>query len=89
MPVETGLQIVEVFDVTFSGFGGHPIKGWLILPCQRASKLSCIVKFIGYGGGRGFAHQHLLWPAAGYATTPVFDYDIDLILVLGPVVREG
>jgi cephalosporin-C deacetylase len=67
VPVETGLQLVEVFDVTFSGFGGHRIKGWLILPRQRASKLACIVKFVGYGGGRGFAHQHLLWPAAGYA----------------------
>ncbi|MBN9432614.1 MAG: acetylxylan esterase [Bosea sp.] len=66
-PFDAGLKIVEVLDVTFAGFGGHPVKAWLILPRQRAGKLPCVVKFIGYGGGRGFPHEHLLWPAAGYA----------------------
>ncbi|MER7975087.1 acetylxylan esterase, partial [Streptomyces sp. NPDC096080] len=32
-PVDTGLTTVDVFDVTFNGFGGHPVKGWLT---QRA-----------------------------------------------------
>lgn len=31
-PVETHLKTVEVYDVTYSGFGGHPVKGWLVLP---------------------------------------------------------
>jgi len=66
-PFDAGLKIVEVFDVTFAGFGGHPVKAWLILPRQREGKLPCVVKYIGYGGGRGFPHEHLLWPAAGYA----------------------
>jgi cephalosporin-C deacetylase len=66
-PADAGLKLVEVFDVTFAGFGGHPIKGWLILPRQRTKPLACVVKFIGYGGGRGFPHEHLLWPSAGYA----------------------
>ena len=61
------LKLVEAFDVTFTGFGGHPIRAWLILPRERAKPLPCVVKFIGYGGGRGFAHDHLLWPTAGYA----------------------
>ena len=26
-----------------------------------------MVKYAGYGGGRGLVHDHLLWPAAGYA----------------------
>jgi len=66
-PFDAGLKIVEVFDVTFAGFGGHLIKAWLILPRQREGRLPTVVKYIGYGGGRGFPHEHLLWPAAGYA----------------------
>jgi len=30
--VDYGLVAQEIFDVTYSGFGGQPIKGWLILP---------------------------------------------------------
>ena len=66
-PYECGLRLVEVFDVTFSGFGGHPIRGWFILPRERSAPLPCVVRFIGYGGGRGFPQDHLMWPTAGYA----------------------
>jgi cephalosporin-C deacetylase len=67
--VDYGLVAQETFDVTFSGFGGQPIKGWLILPVgtRRDAPLPCIVEFIGYGGGRGFAFDWLLWASAGYA----------------------
>jgi cephalosporin-C deacetylase len=66
-PVETGLTLVETFDVTFNGYGGQPIKGWLILPRQRAEPLPCVVEYIGYGGGRGHALDWLVWSNAGYA----------------------
>ena len=66
-PVASGLRAQEVFDVTFSGFGGQPIKGWLLLPRQRSGPLPCLVEYIGYGGGRGFALDWLLWSSAGYA----------------------
>jgi cephalosporin-C deacetylase len=68
--VDYGLVAQETFDVTFNGFGGQPVKGWLILPTVRAnsrSPLPCVVEFIGYGGGRGFATDWLLWSSAGYA----------------------
>ncbi len=67
--VDYGLVAQETFDVTFKGFGGQPVKGWLILPAkaQRNGKLPCVVEFIGYGGGRGFATDWLLWSSAGYA----------------------
>lgn len=65
--VDTGLALVESFDVTFSGFDGQPIKGWLNLPRQRNGKLPCVVEFIGYGGGRGLPHDWLFWVSAGYA----------------------
>lgn len=65
--VDTGLRLQEFFDVTFMGFGGQPVKGWLVLPYERPGYLPCIVEFIGYGGGRGFATDWLLWASAGYA----------------------
>ena len=65
--VDYGLVAQETFDVTFNGFGGQPVKGWLILPAQRKGKLPCVVEFIGYGGGRNFALDWLLWASAGYA----------------------
>lgn len=65
--VDYGLKHVESYDVTFNGYGGHPIKGWLNLPAQRSGPLPCIVEFIGYGGGRGFATDWLLWSSVGYA----------------------
>jgi len=62
-----GLKTLDVFDVTFNGYGGQPIKGWLILPRERKSKLPCVVEYIGYGGGRGFPYNWLMWASAGYA----------------------
>jgi len=70
--VDYGLVAQETFDITFSGFGGQPVKGWLILPsqevrAQHAAPLPCVVEFIGYGGGRAFGFDWLLWASAGYA----------------------
>jgi len=65
--VDYGLTAQETFDVTFNGFGGQPVKGWLILPSQSKGKLPCIVEYIGYGGGRSFPIDWLLWSSAGYA----------------------
>jgi cephalosporin-C deacetylase len=61
------LRQVNVYDVTFSGFAGHPIKAWLNVPAGAAGPLPTVVEFIGYGGGRGLPHDWLLWSAAGYA----------------------
>lgn len=66
-PVDVGLRLVETFDVTFNGYGGQPIKGWLLLPRTRSGPLPCVVEYIGYGGGRGKPLDWLLWSNAGYA----------------------
>jgi cephalosporin-C deacetylase len=66
-PAGTTLRSIDVFDVTFPGFGGHPIKGWLMLPTQREARLPLVVQYIGYGGGRGLAHEQLHWAASGFA----------------------
>lgn len=72
--VDYGLSAQETFDVTYAGFGGQPIKGWLILPTVGAkhasplqAPLPCVVEYIGYGGGRSLPIDWLLWSSAGYA----------------------
>ncbi len=67
LPVETELKFLEVYDVTYSGYGGQPIKGWFLLPRNRSEVLACIVEYIGYGGGRGHPFDWLLWSNLGYA----------------------
>ena len=75
-PAFVGLDAVEVFDLSFSGFGGQRVAGWLVLPSPairpslpafRSGKLPCVVEFIGYGGGRSFPWDYLFWSAAGFA----------------------
>jgi cephalosporin-C deacetylase len=65
--VDTGLVVVETYDVTFAGYGGSPVKGWLHLPAHRTGRLPAVVEYVSYGGGRGLAHERLFWAAAGYA----------------------
>jgi cephalosporin-C deacetylase len=66
-PVDYGMRTVETFDVTFNGYGGQFVKGWLLLPSQRSGPLPCVVEYIGYGGGRAFPTDWLVWSSAGYA----------------------
>ncbi|OIJ68710.1 acetylxylan esterase [Streptomyces mangrovisoli] len=66
-PVDSGLSTVRVLDVTFAGYGGHPVKGWLTLPADADEPLPLVVQFLGYGGGRGLPHEHLLWASTGRA----------------------
>lgn len=65
--IDSPLQSVEVYDVTFSGFGGDPIGGWLLLPADVDEPLPAVVEYNGYGGGRGLPHERLGWAASGYA----------------------
>ncbi|HTC70759.1 MAG TPA: acetylxylan esterase [Acidothermaceae bacterium] len=66
-PFDAGLRTVDSFDVTFPGFGGQPVRGWLHLPVHRESALPCVVEYVGYGGGRGLAHERIMWAVAGFA----------------------
>ncbi len=66
-PVATGLSTIDLYDVTFSGYGGQPIKAWLRVPAGASGPLPTIVQYQGYGGGRGHALENLLWASAGFA----------------------
>ena len=66
-PIDSGLSVVDSFDVSFAGFGGSTIRAWLHVPATRSGRLPAIVEYIGYGGGRGLPHERVLYAAAGYA----------------------
>ncbi len=75
-PYPTGLDGIEAFDASFTGFGGDRVAGWLILPAPalrpslpgfKDGKLPCVVEYIGYGGGRAFPWDWLFWASAGFA----------------------
>lgn len=64
--VDNGLTLVETYDVTFPGFAGDPIRGWLTLPVGSTGRLPIVVVYNGYGGGRGLPFEHIGWANAGY-----------------------
>jgi cephalosporin-C deacetylase len=67
-PVENLLTVIDSFDVSFAGFGGSRIKGWLHLPANRGGQaLPVVVQYVGYSGGRGLVQQDTKWAQAGYA----------------------
>ena len=66
-PFASALRTLDVFDVTFSGFAGQPIKAWLLAPAHGAGPLPTVVEYIGYGGGRQFPYGWLTWASGGYA----------------------
>jgi cephalosporin-C deacetylase len=66
-PAATPLRTVEVRDVTYAGFGGHPVRAWLRTPRGAEGPLPAVVEFPGYGNGRGDVLDSLVWAAAGYA----------------------
>lgn len=66
-PIPQRLRHVDIWDVTFPGFNGQPIKAWYSRPAGVEEDLPVVVHYQGYGGGRGLAFEHTFWPSAGYA----------------------
>lgn len=66
VPYPSGFRNTDVFDVTFSGFAGQPVKAWFLSPKVEA-RLPCVIEYVGYGGGRGYPTDHLRWSVLGYA----------------------
>ncbi len=66
-PIDEPMVFIDAYDVVFSGFDGQKIHGWFFVPKGTEKPLSCIVEYIGYGGGRGKPMEWLSWVNAGYA----------------------
>jgi cephalosporin-C deacetylase len=69
--VDTGLALVETWDVSFTGFGGDPVRAWYHRPADTTDDLPIVVRFQGYGGGRGLSHQVHPLALTGYAMLEV------------------
>ncbi|MFD4034474.1 acetylxylan esterase [Streptomyces sp. NPDC058637] len=65
--IDSGLVQVRTYDVSVPGYDGQCVRGWLRMPTEASGPLGCIVEFLGYGRGRGLAHEQLMWACAGYA----------------------
>lgn len=65
--IDAGYTQLITEDVTFSGFGGHPIKGWMIRPRHVTGPLPVVVTYQGYGGGRGLVGEWTALPSTGVA----------------------
>ena len=68
--IDTHLKLFDVCSVSFKGYSQHTINGWYIAPKyarERNEKLTCVITYPGYGGGRDYPNKHLLYPSAGYS----------------------
>ncbi|WP_442927716.1 acetylxylan esterase [Microbacterium sp. MMO-20] len=63
--VDGPVRTVIVEDLTFPGFGGDPVRGWVLRP-RDGRPAPAVVEFVGYGGGRGLPGERLAWSSAGY-----------------------
>jgi cephalosporin-C deacetylase len=66
-PIDAELQTIETLDITFRGYGGTEVKGWLLLPAHRDGTLPTLVEYLGYGSGRGHPLESLAYSSAGFA----------------------
>lgn len=63
--VASPVRALRVQDLTFTGFGGDEVRGWVVRP-HGDEDLPTVVEFIGYGGGRGLPGEKTAWANAGY-----------------------
>jgi len=65
--IDSPFTTFDIYDLTFPGFAGEPIKAWVTVPAGATGPLPTIVEYIGYGGGRGLPGGRLFWPSTGKA----------------------
>lgn len=65
--VDAGYSELVTEDVTFAGYGGHPIKGWMLRPRGASGPLPAVITYIGYGGGRSRLGEWTAIPSTGVA----------------------
>lgn len=64
-PVDAPVRTLSVSDLTFTGFDGDEIRGWVVRP-HGDEVLPAVIEYIGYGGGRGLPGERVNWALAGY-----------------------
>lgn len=70
--VETPMQGIEVYDVSYEGFDDTPIRAWYMVPAHlKLAEYPCLIFFHGYTGERGLPEQYASWLLAGFAVLAV------------------
>lgn len=64
--VDTGMRLVDTFDLTFSGYNGQQVRAWVHVPHDVSKPLPTIVEYQGYTHGRRLAWQNHYFAEAGY-----------------------
>lgn len=65
-PAQSPFTEIEFLDLTFPGFGGEPIKGWVSRPRSSDEPRPVVVEYLGYNGGRGLPGERPHWAMAGF-----------------------
>ncbi|WP_433065121.1 acetylxylan esterase [Dactylosporangium sp. CS-033363] len=66
-PVDACITTLDVYDLSFRGYAGDEVRGWLLLPRERTGPLPLVVEYLGYGSGRGHPIESLAYASAGFA----------------------
>ncbi len=69
--IDNRQALIDTYDLTFTGFGGAPIRAWLHVPAGESRPLPTVVRYHGYSVSRGMPLAPV-FAAAGYAQ---FDLD--------------
>jgi len=65
--LETPLRTLDVYDVSWVGYGGQRVQAWLRLPAGATGPLPTVLQYGGYSGGRGYPFVDSVYASAGYA----------------------
>src|SRR5674476_1222733 len=65
--LETPLRTLDVYDVSWVGYGGQRVQAWLRLPVGATGPLPTVLQYSGYSGGRGYPFVDSVYASAGYA----------------------
>lgn len=65
--IDVSMPVFDTYDLTFTGFGGTRVKGWMITPAGVEGPLPAVVEYLGYSGGRGLPIGRTVFAAAGWA----------------------
>ena len=68
---EYPIKQVDVYRITYQGFGGTPIRGYYILPKETKESLPCIVMYHGYGMDKGSISDYMKWVIQGIAVLAI------------------
>ncbi|WP_127579075.1 acetylxylan esterase [Paenibacillus koleovorans] len=68
--VEYPVEAITVYDVVYDGADGTSVHGWYVVPNDKLSQgpMPVVVRYHGYGGGRGRILEQLQYAISGYAS---------------------